>query len=235
MAASEARAAWQRMANRCIVQEDAKRAPQLACYPSSTTKLFPDPTAGNAPHRPDQATSNFIPPSWNPSDLSPLAPDTKWWLHTQPNLGAIHDDDDVPSINQASEVSCDQSVTKMNCETRSTVDDNLTLQDKRENKNFDDWKAIDQLTFTKSGKTMEPWWRITDEDELASFVSKRSLEHFENCDLPQPQMVHFCSDRFSCFDFHDDHLFHSITCYPPLDLSIPGKCHQYSAPEHMCR
>ncbi|KAL6994303.1 hypothetical protein U1Q18_012410, partial [Sarracenia purpurea var. burkii] len=29
----EARAAWQKIANRCFVQEDAKRAPKLACAP----------------------------------------------------------------------------------------------------------------------------------------------------------------------------------------------------------
>ncbi|KAI8002868.1 hypothetical protein LOK49_LG08G00139 [Camellia lanceoleosa] len=37
MAAAEARAAWQRTANRCFVQEDAKRAPKLACCPSASS------------------------------------------------------------------------------------------------------------------------------------------------------------------------------------------------------
>ncbi|KAI7997479.1 hypothetical protein LOK49_LG10G01108 [Camellia lanceoleosa] len=37
MAAAEARAAWQRTTNRCFVQEDAKRAPKLACCPSASS------------------------------------------------------------------------------------------------------------------------------------------------------------------------------------------------------
>ncbi|GAB2269546.1 hypothetical protein Dimus_004465 [Dionaea muscipula] len=37
MAAAEMRAGWQRTANRCFVQEDAKRAPKLACCQSSSS------------------------------------------------------------------------------------------------------------------------------------------------------------------------------------------------------
>jgi len=37
MAAAEAGAVWQRTANRCFVQEDAKRAPKLACCQSSSS------------------------------------------------------------------------------------------------------------------------------------------------------------------------------------------------------
>ncbi|CAL0315401.1 unnamed protein product [Lupinus luteus] len=33
----------------------------------------------------------------------------------------------------------------------------------------------------------KPWWRTTDRDELASFVSQKSVNHIENCDLPPPQ------------------------------------------------
>ncbi|XAR71615.1 hypothetical protein NMG60_11017976 [Bertholletia excelsa] len=33
----------------------------------------------------------------------------------------------------------------------------------------------------------EPWWRTAHQDELASLVSYKSHEHFENCDLPQTQ------------------------------------------------
>ncbi|KAH1112850.1 hypothetical protein GLYMA_04G234400v4 [Glycine max] len=34
------------------------------------------------------------------------------------------------------------------------------------------------------------WWRTTGKDELASLVARKSLEHIENCDLPQPQTKH---------------------------------------------
>lgn len=37
----------------------------------------------------------------------------------------------------------------------------------------------------------EPWWRKADKDTLASMVAQKSVEHFENCDLPQPQTKHF--------------------------------------------
>ncbi|XVF53375.1 hypothetical protein PTKIN_Ptkin05aG0094400 [Pterospermum kingtungense] len=33
----------------------------------------------------------------------------------------------------------------------------------------------------------EPWWHITDKDELAFLVAQKSLEHIENCDLPRPK------------------------------------------------
>ncbi|CAL0319524.1 unnamed protein product [Lupinus luteus] len=36
-----------------------------------------------------------------------------------------------------------------------------------------------------------PWWRNAGKDELASLVAQKSLEHIENCDLPQPQTRNF--------------------------------------------
>ncbi|KAJ1388487.1 hypothetical protein SESBI_39063 [Sesbania bispinosa] len=36
-----------------------------------------------------------------------------------------------------------------------------------------------------------PWWRTAGKDELASLVAQKSLEHVENCDLPNPQTKHF--------------------------------------------
>ncbi|XP_019054551.1 PREDICTED: uncharacterized protein LOC104604754 isoform X2 [Nelumbo nucifera] len=87
MAAAEARAAWQRTANRCFVQEDAKRAPKLACCPSaSSSKPQVDVGAGDLPHGPDHPITGFMPLNWNPSN-SNLPPDTKWWLQLQPNFG----------------------------------------------------------------------------------------------------------------------------------------------------
>ncbi|XP_031381400.1 uncharacterized protein LOC116196031 isoform X2 [Punica granatum] len=41
------------------------------------------------------------------------------------------------------------------------------------------------------GKKAGPWWRSAGKDELASLVAQKSLEHIENCDLPQPQKKHF--------------------------------------------
>ncbi|XP_043716713.1 uncharacterized protein LOC122664798 isoform X2 [Telopea speciosissima] len=87
MAAAEARAAWQRMANRCFVQEDAKRAPKLACCPSSSSSSKPesDMGPGDYPNEQDHPLAGFMPLNWNPS-YSNLPPDTKWWLQLQPNF-----------------------------------------------------------------------------------------------------------------------------------------------------
>lgn len=86
MAAAEARAAWQRTANRCFVQEDAKRAPKLACCPSSSSssKLQSEPSCGDAADVPNHPAT-FLPFNWNPS-YSNLPPDTKWWLQLQPSF-----------------------------------------------------------------------------------------------------------------------------------------------------
>lgn len=84
MAAAEARAAWQRTANRCFVQEDAKRAPKLASCSSSSSKPQCDASNGDAWNGPDHAPAGFMPLNWNPTNSS-LPPDTKWWLQLQPN------------------------------------------------------------------------------------------------------------------------------------------------------
>ncbi|KAJ1413759.1 hypothetical protein SESBI_19250 [Sesbania bispinosa] len=61
MAGAEARALWQRTANRCFVQEDAKRAPKLACCQSScaTSKLV-DAGPANTADESDRAAVNVI-------------------------------------------------------------------------------------------------------------------------------------------------------------------------------
>jgi hypothetical protein len=86
MAAAEARVVWQRTANRCFVQEDAKRAPKLACCQSSSSAseqvdAGPNNTAGG----PDRPALGFM-PNRNPS-FSNLSPDTRWWLQLQPSYG----------------------------------------------------------------------------------------------------------------------------------------------------
>ncbi|PIA34720.1 hypothetical protein AQUCO_03700177v1 [Aquilegia coerulea] len=92
MAAAEARAAWQRTANRYFVQEDAKRAPKLACCPSasSSSKQQVDVVPGDAANGAEHASAGFVPLNWNPSN-SNLSPDTKWWLQLQPNYGHQRD------------------------------------------------------------------------------------------------------------------------------------------------
>ena len=87
MAAAEARAVWQRAANRCFVQEDAKRAPKLACcQSSSSTSKQVDGGPTNTGDWPDHPVLGFVPLNRNPS-FSNLPPDTRWWLQLQPSYG----------------------------------------------------------------------------------------------------------------------------------------------------
>lgn len=86
MAAAEARVVWQRTANRCIVQEDAKRAPKLACCQSSSSASKQvDAGHNRTADEPDPPASGFM-PNRNPS-FSNLSPETRWWLHLQPSYG----------------------------------------------------------------------------------------------------------------------------------------------------
>lgn len=85
MAAAEARAAWQRAANRCFVQEDAKRAPKLACCQSSssTSKQVDAGPAGSTGEG-DRFGLGFMPFNRKPS-FTNLPPEARWWLQQQPS------------------------------------------------------------------------------------------------------------------------------------------------------
>jgi hypothetical protein len=87
-AAAEARAAWQRAANRCLVQEDAKRAPKLACCPPPV-QPHDSSGAGNPPASPqDLHVPNLVAVNWNLTTTSSNLPsDTRWWLQSQPSFG----------------------------------------------------------------------------------------------------------------------------------------------------
>lgn len=87
MAAAEARAAWQRTANRYFVQEDAKRAPKLAYCSSSSSNTSSN---GESPMGPDHSNSRTMPLNWNPASPN-LPPDTTWWLQLQPNYACPKD------------------------------------------------------------------------------------------------------------------------------------------------
>ncbi|KAJ3709378.1 hypothetical protein LUZ61_013083 [Rhynchospora tenuis] len=116
MAAAEARAVWQRAANRCFVQEDAKRAPKLPpppppCSSSSSSSLCssaspPNTSTGSSQQshcrhddedknnnnaideHQQQLILNLTPLSRNPYPISTanLPPDTRWWLQLHPNF-----------------------------------------------------------------------------------------------------------------------------------------------------
>lgn len=86
MALAEARAVLHGTANRCLVQEDAKRAPKLACCSSIPTSVKQADTVSSASRDQDVPTGVSLPYNLNPSFHS-LSPNSKWWLYLQPNHG----------------------------------------------------------------------------------------------------------------------------------------------------
>ncbi|KAH7685864.1 hypothetical protein IHE45_04G067500 [Dioscorea alata] len=265
MAAAEARAAWQRTANRCFVQEDAKRAPKLACCPSSSSPLQADSSNGNDANGTDHTAPSFVPLNWNPMN-SNLPPDTKWWLQLQPHFGyhkdftreqlkALEDEleakgETAVPISELDEEtlqdrSMDVDLKKTDCSLDSPWNMISTAYMKGDNdrkveeiKAFDvklqqplkrkaemeeyflqdeefmDWKPVDHIISKAKncsdlrapwtdGKS-EPWWRITDKDELALLVAKKSSQPIENCDLPSPTLtVPISTDPFACLESLD--------------------------------
>ncbi|XP_057834447.1 uncharacterized protein LOC131044964 isoform X1 [Cryptomeria japonica] len=90
MAAAEARAAWQRTANRCFMQEDAKRAPKLACCPgAASSKSQCDSSHCDSGNGVDHSSSVQLPNNWN-SNMN-MSPETRWWLQWQPSFGNQRD------------------------------------------------------------------------------------------------------------------------------------------------
>ncbi|PKA45747.1 hypothetical protein AXF42_Ash011088 [Apostasia shenzhenica] len=241
MAAAEGRTAWQRAANRCFVQEDAKRAPKLACCPSSTQQY--DSSNGNATDEHDHCVSNFIPLNWNFMH-SNLPPDMKWWLQLEPTfshqknsmseqLEAFSNEvgEFAESTNDAhfneEEMHCGSVNTvkpALQCDSEAQIQEMKTvissisqqvLKQSCLNEAFMDLKPMDRLISKETGKASldmdkpwevankcEPWWRISDKEELASLVAQKSLQNIENCDLPRP--THINRNPFTCLDSMDD-------------------------------
>ncbi|KAK7338076.1 hypothetical protein VNO77_18674 [Canavalia gladiata] len=199
MAAAEARALWQRTANRCFVQEDAKRAPKLACCQSScaTSKSVDAGPAGTSDES-GQAAVNVT--HFNSkSSFSNLSPDSRWWLHLQPNYG--HQKGLTYEQLNALENEVDTLIASDEGKISEELQELMDVMAKHEtmgidcvgcsmsSKNTNDLSLESDYSWIESDKA-EPWWRTTDRDELASFVSQKALNHVENCDLPPPQKKH---------------------------------------------
>lgn len=185
MAAAEARAAWQRTANRCFVQEDAKRAPKLA---SSLSKQVDTRPATNG-------ADDFAPPTPN-SMYSSLSPDSRWWLQLQPNYmyqkGGFLTNEQVEAGKFVDIMDSESAVKGMGGEESYEfveMDCSSTCTGTALNKQVDEFSLESEFPhWMESEKTQElPWWRMTDKGDLASFVAQRSHDFMENCDLPQPQ------------------------------------------------
>ncbi|XP_015937920.1 uncharacterized protein LOC107463608 isoform X1 [Arachis duranensis] len=181
-AAAEVRAAWQRTANRCFVQEDAKRAPKLACcQPCCTASKPVDAGAANAADESNHAVVSATSFN-NKSSLSSLTPDSRWWLHPQPSYGSRKG----LTYEELISLQDDIEILKASDETKAFKRNDATqFSDKND---FVDCSMSLESDFSwiEVGKSW-PWWRTSDRDELASFVSQKSVNHIENCDLPPPQ------------------------------------------------
>ncbi|XP_057728020.1 uncharacterized protein LOC130943941 isoform X2 [Arachis stenosperma] len=166
-AAAEVRAAWQRTANRCFVQEDAKRAPKLACcQPCCAASKPVDAGAANAADESNHAAVSATSFN-NKSSLSSLTPDSRWWLHPQPSYGSRK------GLTYEELISLQDDIEILKASDKNDfVDCSMSLES--------------DISWIEVGKSW-PWWRTSDRDELASFVSQKSVNHIENCDLPPPQ------------------------------------------------
>lgn len=248
MAAAEARAAWPRVANRYIVQEDAKRAPKLACCPSSASKQYFDSDNGESENGSDNSASNFTPFSWNYTNPN-LSSDVKWWLQLHPNFGHqndlfVHDrvenevqgkttDSYTNNLDKptsvVSTVFMKNDFEKQIEELKAVKSDHPPWPPKHKEEDMTkhwyertkltvDWNAVDRLDSRVSEKddciedesvwseekSRHPWWRVSDKDELALLVAKKSLDRIENCDLPPPMKVHVSVDPLACLGRSDD-------------------------------
>ncbi|KAL6498839.1 hypothetical protein OROGR_028386 [Orobanche gracilis] len=188
MALAEARAAWQRTANRCLVQEDAKRAPKLACCPSVTSSVRQTEKEPESFDDGSDILSTDTPP-FNQSPLySNLSPNSRWWLQMQPNYGY-------------QKVLMDEQLTTPMEGQNETCRDPLNLEFKEEVGKIRDEgifscevpKSDSDVYFDSESSWMgdeehiTPWWRTADSEDLALLVAQRSLDVLENCDLPRPQ------------------------------------------------
>ncbi|XWS50334.1 hypothetical protein CRYUN_Cryun12cG0079200 [Craigia yunnanensis] len=207
MAATEARAAREHIANPRFVKEDAGRATKFSgCPSSSSPRLDSNGTPSGAASGPDQTTSLRVPDNQN---LFGLEVSNAGFDNESPKISKDHyfDGSSVcikdgvaeDSGNAYAEcVKSDRDVRKE--ESNPVLNSNAQ---KPPNKNIgESWYLDDHLIvlehnclISKQPKTLysdfesqlvqsektEPWWRMTDKDELASMVAQKSLEHIENC------------------------------------------------------
>ncbi|XP_015968351.1 uncharacterized protein LOC107491933 [Arachis duranensis] len=194
MAAAEARALWQRTANRCFVQEDAKRAPKLACQSSCATSKLVDAGPANIVDESNHVVN--VTHFDRKSSFSDPSAESRWWLRLQPNYG--YHKDEVETMKASDESKTFSKNYEASPELMDVVAKHEALQ-------------IDSVGCSVSKQTnyswidddkAEPWWRTTDTNELASFVSQKSRSHIENCDLPPPQKKHFRGHAYANISNH---------------------------------
>ncbi|KAG2284882.1 hypothetical protein Bca52824_044486 [Brassica carinata] len=176
MAAGEARAVWQRTANRYFVQEDAKELPKDSV--SSPPVVHPQNQSSSPRFMPLLGHHHHHHIQTNQKDQ------VKTPLEAEVNLS-----EKKPELGAESFKSENFQEFMELMETRES--NGLIGSDESSEKKllneipFDPTSPWNPLSSEKAG----PWWRTTDKDELASLVAQRSLDFVENCDLPTPQKM----------------------------------------------
>ncbi|MED6180177.1 hypothetical protein PIB30_007683 [Stylosanthes scabra] len=201
MAGAEARALWQRTANRCFVQEDAKRAPKLACQSSCATSKLVDAGPASIADESDHVVN--VTHFDRKSSFSNPSSDSRWWLLLQPNYGyqkgLTYEQLSAPEEDVETLKACDENKTfSKNYEASPELMDVMAKHEALQidsvgcldSKHTNDFSLESDYSWIDGDKA-EPWWRTTDRNELASFVSQKARSHIENCDLPPPQKKHF--------------------------------------------
>ncbi|KAK6158905.1 hypothetical protein DH2020_006219 [Rehmannia glutinosa] len=186
MALAEARAAWQRTANRCLVQEDAKRAPKLACCSSvSPSVKQADTGPTSAIGALDIPNTVSLPFNLNPS-YSNLSPNSIWWLQQQQQPNCVYQkglmDEHFNSVENNMETLKQEDVGELKVEGGVGCD---------VSKNANEVYFDSESSWIGAEKNT-PWWRTADTDELASFVAQRDIPTHEN--LPE---IHFPENNAS--------------------------------------
>ncbi|KAI3416777.1 uncharacterized protein J3R85_015034, partial [Psidium guajava] len=210
MTAAEARGVWQRTINRYFVQEDAKRAPKLACRQSSSvTSKQVDAGPTTPAHEGDHPDIGFLPSNGKPL-FSDLCDDTRWWLHLKKTHGFQKDEQDDKDFDGRER----ELESKDSGEAKDIKD--IDIGGSYACMQIDDFglsvsKQLTELGFEPdspwtSNPKNHPWWHAMDKGEVASLVAKKSLDHVENCDLPPPQKLHVKQCTYSkirCFNQDD--------------------------------
>ncbi|KAL0732214.1 hypothetical protein Bca4012_008423 [Brassica carinata] len=136
------------------------------CFLVHEDVTMPPPRLSCCHHQQQHSSSSSGKNSFSSGDSSDFSSDTKWWLKGSSGF----DEEIANSFLQDTKLQQFVDLTGISKE-----------------KEVEDYSFI-----SKKDVATTPWWRsTTDQDELALFVSTRSVDHhIQNCDLPPPQKLH---------------------------------------------
>nr|XP_043626610.1 uncharacterized protein LOC122598064 [Erigeron canadensis] len=164
MAAAEARAVWQRTANRYIIQEDAKRAPKLACCPSSSSLISKVDTK--------QDITTYVYDGFllqdDKSFYSNLSGESIWWLQSQPDY--IHQRGLSLTGEQVSALEGPESHQFVENQDVCSINSG----------------SKESYEFVDMGSVEIPWLQKAEKDHFDPLFPIKSHDFIKNCDLSKP-------------------------------------------------